>query len=85
MPFWIFSVDGDFFWTRQSEIPIKKPPLYKHVGSDIMMGFFLSPVLRVCVSQRDGSCVIYRHRGEDILFNGHWQNGVATVIDVLSC
>lgn len=88
MPFWILSVDGDFLRTRQSEIPAKKPPINnnnKHVGSDIMMDVFPSPVLRVCVSQRDGSCVVYRHRSKDVLFNGHRQNGVTTVIDVLSC
>lgn len=85
MPLWILSVDGDFLRTRQSEVPAEQPSFYKHIGSEIIMDIQFSPVLRVDVGQCDCSWVIYWDCSKDILFNGHRQNGIAAVIDVLSC
>lgn len=84
MPLWIVPVDGDFLWTWQSKVPAKQPAFYKHIRSEIIMDVQFSPVLRVEVGQCDCSWVMYWDCSKDILLNGHRQNGIAAVIDVLS-
>lgn len=37
MPLWIVPVDGDYLWTRQSEVPARQPSFYKHIRSEIVM------------------------------------------------